>query len=615
MLLSRLATRPHPLPLRGTAGRREAPDGSIPLYNGQPNTGVQRGNGGEKNSAMRGRGRGGIRADRTGRTRGGFPPMPDMRRYPHEPVRVYHLPIMMRGVSPRRHGRACPVARIAVAVAVAALLIVAAAAPPAPCAPANGAPVEGAALFERAFAELDLIRETKRRHLLEYLDRLRTLAGEVRDDPAMAAYFHIKNRFFRLREVAPPPPDALAEIDRLRANMRRHYITRYLAFYDILFVNRAGDVVSSIRRQADYHANLFRGELAGTALARQLRDGTLEAFIDFEYYAVSGEPSAFHAVPALRDGTHEGWFVLQCAINRINEILSDDADPDTTGEAFLVNRHEFMLTDSKYLADSSILRQHLPHDNIAAKFRERRGRKIVRDYRGKRALTSFETLAVGNTEWLLIAKIDEDEVITRAFRDGIARLTAPLFAALPAGETTPADGETGGATEDPATSLEVDMDESRRARPGERLRTHGVATCTAMLVTFPGRFAYLAHASDRDATYGGTGTDLLGRILRRIGNFDLPRAEMRRLQIYLVAPHAVSFPRALERLLEEGLLLSQIRFIHRAGDLSASIEHDCALDRTRVEWRDTRSGQIISRDDAAKVPSLDETVRPLLGIP
>jgi hypothetical protein len=82
---------------------------------------------------------------------------------------------------------------------------------------------------------------------------------------------------------------------------------------------------------------------------------------------------------------------------------------------FLVNRDRLMLTDSRFQSETSILRQHLSEQNISAKFAEGRGHKIITDYRGQRALTSFEVCPVLDKEWLLIAKIDEDEVVTRAW--------------------------------------------------------------------------------------------------------------------------------------------------------------------------------------------------------
>lgn len=468
----------------------------------------------------------------------------------------------------------------------------------------------GGALLAETYRELDRIRDEKKQALFAYLGKLKSLAEEIKTDPAMRSFFHVKNGYWRLRERVPPPPGFLKELEELKERIRRRFLERYLAFFDLLFVNRDGDVIFTVRGQGDAHKNLFRGELAETRLARQLSQAPLETFVDFEYYKFSGEPSAFHAVPVLHEGTHEGWFVLQCAVNRINEILSDDGGPGATGETFLVNRNEFMLTDSRYLPDPSILRRHLSPENIRAKFAEGSGHRIVTDYRGYRALTSFEVCRVGGAEWLLVAKVDEDEILTKAYLGRRDELRAPLVAALvaqPPVEAPPA--EWGGPF------VDVDMDEYRKAVARERIRTHGVSTCTAIVLSLPGRFAYLAHASNRDAIYGGSGTDLIGRVMRRIENFDIYRWEKRKLKAAIVAPHGKSLARAVDLLLERGILLSQITFLHDGAALHGSPVHDCVRDKTRVEWRTGTEPAALRHQSSEDVKPLGECVKGLLDYP
>ncbi|MCP4575955.1 MAG: hypothetical protein GY846_06700 [Deltaproteobacteria bacterium] len=170
-----------------------------------------------------------------------------------------------------------------------------------------------------------------------------------------------------------------------------------------LFIDGDGDIFHTIRRQGDYHKNIFEGELAITTLARQLTNHPDETFVDYEYYSVSDEPSAFFVEPVLKDGCLEGWFVLQCAINKINNMFTQEKGLGATGEVFLVNRHQYMLTESRFSKETSILNRHLSSENIETKFRERSGRKMVTDYRGVRAFTSFEVCHIGASEWLLIA--------------------------------------------------------------------------------------------------------------------------------------------------------------------------------------------------------------------
>jgi hypothetical protein len=134
--------------------------------------------------------------------------------------------------------------------------------------------------------------------------------------------------------------------------------------------------------------------------------------------------------PVFKEGRLEGWFVLQCAINKISSMFTEEKGLGATGEVFLVNRHQYMLTESRFSKEVSTLNLHLSRDNIEAKFSEKAGHKMVTDYRGFRALTSFEVCRIGSSEWLLIAKIDESEIVTEQYRKRKRDLNKALSRAL-----------------------------------------------------------------------------------------------------------------------------------------------------------------------------------------
>jgi hypothetical protein len=443
------------------------------------------------------------------------------------------------------------------------------------------------AIREATYHRLDAVRAKKKAQLAAYLHRIRGLAAGVRNDGIMQDFFRLRAGFHRLGRKAPPPPEAAAAVESLEAAVREHYLRRYLAFYDILFVDRDGTVFHTIRQEGDCGRNLFGGALADTRLGRHLRDRPDERFVDFEVYPFSDEPSAFFVEPVPGAEGPEGWIVLQCAINKINDIFVRDPGLGRTGEAFLVNRHQKMLTQSRFRPGESILRQHLSEANITSKFRERKGHKIVTDYRGYRALSSFEVFPILGCEWLLIAKIDEDEVLTRHYLANRAALEDRLIAAVSA---PPA--ETAGPADWPAHPRIVDIDEFRKAEGAETLATFGVTTCTAILVELPGRFGYLGHASTYDRIYGSGDMDLLGHMLNRIHTFEIYPYEARALRACVIAPHRNSIRHALGRLLGDGFLLSQIRFLHDSSARSASVLYNAEAGGLLVEWKgDAPEGQ------------------------
>jgi hypothetical protein len=469
------------------------------------------------------------------------------------------------------------------------------------------APLFANPIEDETLKRLDHIRAEKKQQLFDYMEKIQKNADAVKTDAAMMEFFHLKSRYYDLQKKSPPPERVVREIDQLKRKIREHYIRNYISFYDILFVNPSGDIFYTIRQQGDYHQNLFQGTLKKSSLAKQLRENPETSFVDYQFFDVSGEPSAFIVVPVAKEEALAGWVVFQCAINKINWIFSTENGLGETGEAFLVNRNRYMLTDSRFYGDSSILKKHLSSQNIMAKFNEKSGHKRVVDYRGFRTLTSFEVCHVAGSEWLLIAKIDEDEIITDYYRNHRRELRALLLDQL---STQPLK-DCGPVVPDGKT-IGVDMDEWRKGTPEETILTHGVSTCTAVILSFTGKFAYLAHISNLDTLYGGTTTDLIGNIVKRIKTFDIYKYERRYVNAVIVAPHARTLMNAMDRLVDEGFFLSQIRFMVNLQAEYATPIHICKTGQTVAGWLlERKSGKTIYQSSES-VQTASDLLKPVI---
>jgi hypothetical protein len=130
------------------------------------------------------------------------------------------------------------------------------------------------------------------------------------------------------------------------------------------------------------------------------------------------------------------------------------------------------------------------------------------------------------------------------------------------------------------------MDEFHRVKPGAALLTYGVSTCTGIVITRPGHFGYLGHASTYDRCYGAGDIDLVAQMLKRIRQFEVYPSELRELRAVIVAPHVASARGVIERLLDAGLLLSQITFVRDPGARRADVRHDPSTGATWVRWCD-----------------------------
>jgi len=421
-------------------------------------------------------------------------------------------------------------------------------------------------------------------------------------------FFHLKNKYYQYQKTQTPPESLVQTIEDLKDKINEHYIRHYHSFYDILFISKHGDIFYTVRKQEDYHKNIFQGDLSKTALAQQLKRHPNETFVDYQYYTVSDEPSAFIVEPVLKEGVFEGWLALQCAINKINNMFTQDKGLGVTGEVFLVNKQNYMLTDSRFFGESSILKRDLSRENIESKFRERSGHKIVTDYRGFRALTSFDVCRISNSEWLLIAKIDENEIITEQYKKNRETLAKSIVQSLV--NENPRD--CGIITPDSKLNV-VDMDEFRKVTDGE-ICTYGVSTCTAVIISYPGKFSYMGHISSLDRIYGGETTDLISHIFKQIKTFDIYKYELRKLRATIIANHIETVMSTIDKLAEVGAF----SFTNKIYDTNhkaqyANVLHDYSNNRTFVEWLMDRNTGKKLRQCSLDVKTMGELVKALIG--
>jgi hypothetical protein len=438
-------------------------------------------------------------------------------------------------------------------------------------------------VYDWAFVSLDYARREKVESLQRFCRRIQALAVKAAEDESVVGCFYVNLKYAEMLEKGSVPEDLARTVHDLRESFNRYYIENYLSFYDILFVNQRGEAFYTIRKESDLGKNLTDGDPEKSPLVKCLRDAPRsQAFIDFHDYGPSSKPAAFFVLPMHKDGEQLGWIVLQCAIQKVNTLFAWEEGLGQTGETFLINRHGFMLTESNFDGDSTILRKRLDDRNVQAKFSEKKGHRIVTDYRGRIALTSFEVVEFLGTRWLVVAKVDRDEIITRHYTLHRRYYADRLMQHL---KDTPASPLRDTAAPGAGPGLRVDMDEFLKAGDGECLHTFGVSTCTGLVVTYPGRFAYMAHASPRDRIYGAEHTNLLGQVVKQVKSFDIRPCENRLIVFLVVSTHLRSLLPVVDKLIEEGFLLSQILVSCNLKAGSAAMSYDYTDDRLVVTWR------------------------------
>lgn len=352
-------------------------------------------------------------------------------------------------------------------------------------------------------------------------------------------------------------------------------------------MDTSGFVFYTIRREEDYGTNLFT-RAPGALLAKRLREISIPAFVDFEYYSPSGEPGAFHVVPVFTETQLRGWLVFQQAINRTNLILTDRQGMGRTGEVYLVNSNGIMLSQSRFTQRSTILKKKVETESIRMAAKAETGNLLITDYRGVRVFSSFSRLDILGAEWYLVAEIDEAEVLTAHFSAYSEILTVRILSHLRSVKSK--------STAQPGSSsqtIKVDMSEYGFAQVGQRLITHGVATCTAVAVTFGGQFAALAHVAPTDESYDPSSINLFGgnhqrnlmsRLLNRIYRYDIYPYQHDSLQFVVVATHNESCWNIIDQLIGQGVFVSQIKLLYNPEASYANVTVQADASTVDVNW-------------------------------
>ncbi len=79
-------------------------------------------------------------------------------------------------------------------------------------------------------------------------------------------------------------------------------------------------------------------------------------------------------------------------------------------------------------------------------------------------------------------------------------------------------------------------------------------------------------------------TDMPGEILRRTRRYDLLPAELHRLQVFIIAPHALGFWGAVDRILANDLDLGNIRILYDPGATGVNVTLDVQQASVQLDW-------------------------------
>lgn len=433
---------------------------------------------------------------------------------------------------------------------------------------------------DKIFLELEEIRETRSDKIHKWLIERKTQLNnnDIREE--LTSFFTethsiVYSNFDR---------DKFLQIN---SRIEEFFVYQLGTFYDLLFINSDGQIFYSVKMEDDFQSNLFNGPYSDSLLAKRIQQITNGIkFIDFEYYQPSDEAASFYIFPINHKGK-KGWIAAQLSINQINRLLIDRTGLGTTGEVYLVNEQQLMLTESRFIEVDTVLSKKI--DTEAASFSDKTsGKNVIKDYRNIDVLSTYKKFQFEDSYWKLVVEKDEDEVITDYYKKNKKKLFPLLTKMIK--EHTEKELETTEPFKIDDNIKKVDMGELIRSGSKKPLITYGVLTCTAV-TAYSGNndFVYMTHLSPLDLSYnptkkeqdlfGDSLTDLTSLLIRRILYFEIKPYQIKDLTFIITATHTESLMNIIDSLLDHGILLSQIKagILENGGSVNLYSNNESAV--------------------------------------
>ncbi|MGR9013520.1 MAG: response regulator [Gammaproteobacteria bacterium] len=195
---------------------------------------------------------------------------------------------------------------------------------------------------------------------------------------------------------------------------------------DMLLIDPQGNVVYSLKKEPDFATNLITGPWRNTGLARAVTP-LLQApipkqfgFSGFSKYEPSNmKPAGFVAVTVFDEEKQQflGVLAVQLPISQMSELMNDKTGLGETGEVIVIDKDGWMLTDSRFIKESTILNLQINSKPSEMVLAGKTDTLITPDYRGIEILAMFKPFtpfpaSLGDkVVWGIIAKIEYSEIL------------------------------------------------------------------------------------------------------------------------------------------------------------------------------------------------------------
>ena len=223
-------------------------------------------------------------------------------------------------------------------------------------------------------------------------------------------------------------PASIAAYDKIHRVTQLYFNRRHNAFGldDIFLIDTQGNVVFSLKKEVDFATNLRSGPWRDSGLARAVTPLLHDAvpgqlsFSDFSQYAPDKmQPASFIAMPVFDEEKQQflGVVAIQLPIAKMSELMIDNTGMGETGEVIVIGKGGWMLTDSRFSKESTILKRQINTKPSETVLSGKTATLIAPDYRGieiiarVKPFTPFANALGDKVLWGIVTKIEHSEVL------------------------------------------------------------------------------------------------------------------------------------------------------------------------------------------------------------
>jgi methyl-accepting chemotaxis protein len=271
-------------------------------------------------------------------------------------------------------------------------------------------------LQDEAVAKFTAVQETKRNHIEDYFQRVRTAVKIIGADPFLHQSLAAFNSAYEENDNSVDNEDW-----RIIVEFKEPRIKGMVAdngFYDLLLISPDGNIVYSTSRESDLGMNIPDSELAesslGQAFSRMTQAGDEDVVIgDFAAYGPSNGSQAAFMVARMKNesGSVVGSVAVRLAADQLNAIVQQRSGMGETGESYLVGRRNSQtgLRSDRVVKNGKIGdTKSDPFIDLALSGQS--GSAIKTGSTGAREFVCYDPVNIGGLNWGLITTAATEEV-------------------------------------------------------------------------------------------------------------------------------------------------------------------------------------------------------------